>query len=80
MKCIVCSSLFQDYLENTLSQDIIDELNEHFKFCEKCRICFSTYSLTVKLSRKIEPPSACSNLPSRAAAAPVNAPFSCPNS
>jgi len=56
MKCIVCSSLFQDYLENTLSQDIIDELNEHFKFCEKCRICFSTYSLTVKLSRKIEPP------------------------
>jgi len=56
MKCIVCSSLFQDYLENTLSQDIIDELNDHFKFCEKCRICFSTYSLTVKLSRKIEPP------------------------
>lgn len=56
MKCIVCSSLFQDYLENTLSQDIIDELNEHFKFCEKCRICFSTYSLTVKLSRKIDPP------------------------
>lgn len=56
MKCIICSSLFQDYLENTLSQDIIDELNDHFKFCDKCRICFATYSLTIKLSRKIDPP------------------------
>lgn len=56
MKCIVCSSLFQDYLENTLSQDIIDELDHHFQFCDKCRICFKTYSLTIKLSRKIEQP------------------------
>ena len=31
-------------------------------------------------SRKIVPPSASSNLPRRSAAAPVNAPFSCPNS
>ena len=36
MKCIICSSLFQDYLENTLSQDIIDEMNNNFQLCEKC--------------------------------------------
>ncbi|HPI94142.1 MAG TPA: hypothetical protein PLT09_11310 [Deltaproteobacteria bacterium] len=56
MKCIICSSLFQDYLENTLSQDIIDELNEHFQFCDKCRVCFTTYSLTIKLSKRFEQP------------------------
>jgi hypothetical protein len=56
MKCIVCSSLFQDYLDNTLSQDIIDEMNSKFGFCEKCKICFKTYSLTIELSQKIKQP------------------------
>jgi hypothetical protein len=56
MKCIVCSSLFQDYLEKTLSQDIIDEMDTNFKGCEKCKICFRTYSLTIELSQKIKPP------------------------
>ncbi len=56
MKCMVCSSLFPDYLENTLSQDVIDELEHHFTFCDRCRICFSTYRLTVRLSRTVEEP------------------------
>ncbi len=56
MKCIICSSLFQDYLENTLSQDIIDEMNNNFQLCEKCKVCFKTYSLTIRLSQKIEQP------------------------
>ena len=56
MKCIVCSSLFQDYLENNLSQDVIDEMNANFKICEKCKICFKTYSLTIELSQKIKQP------------------------
>lgn len=56
MKCIVCSSLFQDYLDNTLSQDIIDEMNSKFGVCEKCKICFKTYSLTIELSHKMEQP------------------------
>jgi hypothetical protein len=56
MKCMICSSLFQDYLENTLSQDIIDEMNNNFQLCEKCKICFKTYSLTIRLSQKIEQP------------------------
>ncbi len=56
MKCRICSSLFQDYLENTLSQDIIDEMNNTFKDCEKCKICFKTYSLTIRLSQKAKEP------------------------
>ncbi len=52
MKCMICSSLFQDYLDNTLSQDVIDELNSNFQLCEKCRVCFRTYSLTIELSHK----------------------------
>jgi hypothetical protein len=56
MKCMICSSLFQDYLDKTLSQDIMDEMNNNFKLCEKCRVCFKTYSLTIRLSRKIEEP------------------------
>ncbi|HOJ15212.1 MAG TPA: hypothetical protein PLS81_11180 [Deltaproteobacteria bacterium] len=60
MKCLVCSSLFPDYMENCLSQDVIDELEHHFRFCEKCRVCFSTYRLTVMLSSKVEQPAAVS--------------------
>lgn len=56
MKCMICSSLFQDYMDNTLSQDIMDELNSNFQLCEKCRICFKTYSLTVELSHKAKAP------------------------
>lgn len=56
MKCMICSSLFQDYLEKTLSQDIIDELDHHFKLCEKCCTCFKTYTLTIRLSRTIDQP------------------------
>jgi len=56
MKCIICSSLFQDYMENTLSQDIIDEMNTNFKVFKKCKICFKTYSLTIELSQKIKQP------------------------
>jgi predicted anti-sigma-YlaC factor YlaD len=56
MNCKICSALFQEYLENTLSEDLINELNNHLKVCEKCGIFFRTYSLTVTLSRQVEPP------------------------
>jgi len=56
MKCTICSSLFQDYLDNTLSQDIIDEMNHTFQLCEKCKICFKTYSLTIRLSQQVKQP------------------------
>ncbi len=56
MNCRICSSLFQEYLENTISQDLIDELRSKIEQCEKCRVCFKTYMLTVQLSRKIEKP------------------------
>jgi hypothetical protein len=56
MNCRICSSLFQEYLENTISQDLIDELKTQIELCDKCRVCFKTYTLTVQLSRKIEQP------------------------
>lgn len=56
MKCMVCSSLFPDYLEKTLPQEVIDELEHNFMFCDRCRVCFSTYNLTVRLSRRVEEP------------------------
>jgi hypothetical protein len=56
MNCMICSSLFQEYMENTISQDLIDELKSKINECEKCRVCFKTYSLTIVLSRKAEQP------------------------
>ncbi len=57
MNCKLCSALFQEYLENTLSEDLINELNNHMNHCERCGIFFRTYSLTVTLSRQVETPS-----------------------
>ncbi len=56
MNCRICSSLFQQYLENTISQDLIDDLKNQNGECEKCRVCFKTYSLTIILSKKAEQP------------------------
>jgi hypothetical protein len=42
MNCRICSSLFQEYLENTISQDLIDELKIQIELCDKCRVCFKT--------------------------------------
>jgi hypothetical protein len=56
MNCRICSSLFQDYLENTISQDLIDELRSQIDLCEKCRVCFKTYILTIQLSGKVDQP------------------------
>lgn len=56
MNCRICSSLFQEYLENTISQDLIDDLKNQISECEKCRVCFKTYSLTIILSKKAEQP------------------------
>ncbi|MCE5274585.1 MAG: zf-HC2 domain-containing protein [Syntrophaceae bacterium] len=56
MNCRICSSLFQEYLENTISQDLMDELRSHIELCERCRVCFKTYSLTIQLSGRIEQP------------------------
>jgi hypothetical protein len=44
-------------MENNLPQDVIDELDHHFTFSDRCKVCFSTYRLTVMLSRKVEQPS-----------------------
>ncbi|HDP25873.1 MAG TPA: hypothetical protein ENN34_10580 [Deltaproteobacteria bacterium] len=56
MNCMLCSKLFQEYLDNTLSEELIHELNLHMEHCSRCRVFFRTYSLTVTLSRKVEQP------------------------
>ncbi|HHO75308.1 MAG TPA: zf-HC2 domain-containing protein [Deltaproteobacteria bacterium] len=56
MNCRICSKLLQEYLEDSISEELISELNEHLKECRSCEIFFRTYSLTVRLSQRIEPP------------------------
>ena len=56
MNCKICSALFQEYLDKTLSEELIYELENHLKICEQCNVFFKTYCLTVTLSRKIETP------------------------
>ncbi|MBN2297312.1 MAG: zf-HC2 domain-containing protein [Deltaproteobacteria bacterium] len=56
MNCRICSKLLQEYLENTISEELINDLNRHLQDCERCRIFFKTYSLTITLSRKVETP------------------------
>jgi len=43
-------------MDGTLSQDLIDELNNHLKQCKKCSVIFKTYSLTITLSKRVEEP------------------------
>jgi len=56
MNCKLCSALFQEFMENSLSEELIFEVQDHIKACKKCRISLRTYTLTVTLSRKVDPP------------------------
>lgn len=56
MNCRICSKLLQEYLDNTISEELIDDLRNHLNNCERCRIFFRTYSLTITLSRQVETP------------------------
>jgi predicted anti-sigma-YlaC factor YlaD len=56
MNCKLCSALFQEFLDNSLSEELIVEVQDHVRTCHKCRISLRTYSLTVSLSQKVDPP------------------------
>jgi predicted anti-sigma-YlaC factor YlaD len=56
MNCKLCSALFQEFLENSLSEELIVEVQEHIRTCSKCKVSFRTYTVTVTLSRKVDPP------------------------
>jgi predicted anti-sigma-YlaC factor YlaD len=56
MNCKICSKLLQEYLEDNISEDLMNELNNHLRECERCGIFFRTYSLTITLSRQTETP------------------------
>ncbi|MGC9324411.1 MAG: anti-sigma factor family protein [Desulfomonilia bacterium] len=56
MNCKLCSRLFQEYLEDTLPEEVIQELKIHLEMCERCRVFYRTYSLTVSLSSRVEQP------------------------
>lgn len=56
MNCKFCSALFQEFLEKSLSEELISELDGHMQICEKCRRSLRTYLLTIILSRKLNPP------------------------
>ncbi len=56
MNCKLCSALFQEYLENSLSEELIVEVQNHIRTCSRCRVSLRTYTVTVTLSRKVDPP------------------------
>ena len=56
MNCKLCSALFQEFLEDSPSEELIVEVQDHIRTCSKCRVSLRTYTLTVTLSRKVDPP------------------------
>ena len=61
MNCKICSALFQDFLEKSLCEELISEVDHHLKDCPRCRASIRTYSLTIVLSGKADPPCCVSN-------------------
>ncbi len=55
MNCKKCAEMLQEYLEHSLTEEMTRAIDEHIRSCEECRICFRTYSLTVRLSKKVTP-------------------------
>jgi len=56
MNCKICSTLFQEFLERSLCEELIAELDSHMQACGKCRASLRTYKLTILLSQKVDPP------------------------
>ncbi|HNY65757.1 MAG TPA: hypothetical protein PKM41_09965 [Deltaproteobacteria bacterium] len=56
MNCKICSALFQEFLEKSLCEELITELDHHLQTCGRCRASLRTYSLTISLSQKADPP------------------------
>jgi hypothetical protein len=56
MNCKICSALFQEFLEKSLCEELITEVDRHIKTCHSCRSSIRTYSLTIVLSGKADPP------------------------
>ncbi len=56
MNCKLCADLLHEYVERTLSPEMIEDLNRHLERCEACRVFVKTYMLTVTLSRNVETP------------------------
>ncbi len=56
MNCRICCNLFQELLENSLCEELIVEINDHMQTCRHCRTSLKTYTLTISLSQKADPP------------------------
>lgn len=55
MNCRICAELLQDYVDHSLTSELLEELADHIENCEHCRVIFHTYSLTVHLSHQAVP-------------------------
>lgn len=54
MNCKRAIDLFDDYVEGTLPKNIREELDYHLAACSQCRTLLNTYTLTIRLSARIE--------------------------
>ncbi|MFY9398516.1 MAG: hypothetical protein WAR22_09165 [Desulfomonilia bacterium] len=57
MNCKLCSALFQEFLDESLSEELVTQVQDHVRICRKCSISLRTYTLTVSLSQKVDLPS-----------------------
>lgn len=56
MNCKICSDLFQEFIEKSLCEELITEIDNHMRTCRRCRISLRTYVVTITLSQKVDPP------------------------
>ena len=51
MVCKECIDMIDEYIEGTLTPEVMAELDEHFKDCPPCVSFFNTYKKTTHLCK-----------------------------
>jgi anti-sigma factor RsiW len=53
MNCHEAIDVLADYLDATLSQDVLSRLEAHLRACAPCRAYLATYKRTAELAAKV---------------------------
>ncbi|MEA3222319.1 MAG: zf-HC2 domain-containing protein [Thermodesulfobacteriota bacterium] len=54
MNCKKIIALLYDYMDEDLPPDLMEEVSSHLDKCKMCKTLFHTYSLTIRLTNKVE--------------------------
>lgn len=53
MTCREAIDVLDDYLESTLTPDVLEKLEAHLRVCAPCRAYLATYERTARLAAKV---------------------------